>query len=183
MDAEFGPHFPTGVVDEGDAEGVTAFICPVPRNAFAVWAEKRPHSQDRGRRLADKSPRVVASETCQSRQEYVGLAAVMGVEAADHAVDESLDGTCRASIGNFFGPELPGVLALADIVISRSGAGTIAELTAMGKPPVLIPLATSAGNEQEHNALHLQEAGAAVALLGDTVTSAGLRAAVAPLIS
>lgn len=43
----------------------------------------------------------------------------------------------------------------------------MAELTALGKPAVFIPLATSAGNEQAHNARHLQEAGAAVALLGD----------------
>ncbi|MEV5873500.1 UDP-N-acetylglucosamine--N-acetylmuramyl-(pentapeptide) pyrophosphoryl-undecaprenol N-acetylglucosamine transferase [Streptomyces sp. NPDC052101] len=89
----------------------------------------------------------------------------------------------RYLVTDFVGPELPDVLALADIVISRSGAGTIAELTALGKPSILIPLATSAGNEQEHNALHLQEADAAVALLGGAVTPEGLRDAVAPLIS
>lgn len=38
------------------------------------------------------------------------------------------------------------VLALADVVISRSGAGTIAELTALGKASVLIPLPTSAAD-------------------------------------
>ncbi|MEU7116151.1 undecaprenyldiphospho-muramoylpentapeptide beta-N-acetylglucosaminyltransferase [Streptomyces sp. NPDC046182] len=89
----------------------------------------------------------------------------------------------RYLVTDFVGPELPDVLALADIVISRSGAGTIAELTALGKPSVLIPLATSAGNEQEHNALHLQQAGAAVALLKDAVTPEGLRDAVAPMLS
>lgn len=89
----------------------------------------------------------------------------------------------RYLVTDFVGPELPDVLALVDVVISRSGAGTIAELTALGKPSVLIPLATSAGNEQEHNALRLQEAGAAVALVRDAVTSEGLRIAVAPLLS
>ncbi|GGL03279.1 UDP-N-acetylglucosamine--N-acetylmuramyl-(pentapeptide) pyrophosphoryl-undecaprenol N-acetylglucosamine transferase [Streptomyces flaveus] len=89
----------------------------------------------------------------------------------------------RYLVTDFVGPELPDVLALADVVISRSGAGTIAELTALGKPSVLIPLATSAGNEQEHNALHLQQAGAAVALLKDAVTPEGLRAAVGPILS
>lgn len=86
-------------------------------------------------------------------------------------------------VTDFVGPELPDVLALADVVISRSGAGTIAELTALGKPSVLIPLATSAGNEQEHNALHLQQAGAAVALLKDAVTHEGLRQALAPILA
>ncbi|MFJ3306401.1 UDP-N-acetylglucosamine--N-acetylmuramyl-(pentapeptide) pyrophosphoryl-undecaprenol N-acetylglucosamine transferase [Streptomyces sp. NPDC086549] len=89
----------------------------------------------------------------------------------------------RYLVTDFFGPELPDVLALADVVISRSGAGTIAELTALGKPSVLIPLATSAGNEQEHNALHLQKAGAAVALVKDAVTPEGLRAAVGPILA
>ncbi len=66
--------------------------------------------------------------------------------------------------------------------MSRSGAGTLAELTALGEPAVFIPLATSAGNEQAHNARHLEEAGAAVALLGD-VTADRLRDAVGPLLA
>lgn len=88
----------------------------------------------------------------------------------------------RYYLTGFVGPELPDVLALADIVVSRSGAGTLAELTALGKPAVFIPLATSAGNEQAHNASHLEESGAAVALLGD-VTADRLRAAVGPLLA
>ncbi|PKV82613.1 glycosyltransferase [Streptomyces sp. TLI_146] len=81
----------------------------------------------------------------------------------------------------FVGPELPDVLALADLVISRSGAGTLAELTALGKPAVFLPLASAAGNEQAHNAAHLEESGAAVALLGE-VTGRHLRDAVGPLL-
>ncbi|MEV5944147.1 UDP-N-acetylglucosamine--N-acetylmuramyl-(pentapeptide) pyrophosphoryl-undecaprenol N-acetylglucosamine transferase [Streptomyces sp. NPDC051994] len=82
----------------------------------------------------------------------------------------------------YVGGELPDVLALADVVISRSGAGTLAELTALGKAAVFVPLATSAGNEQAHNARHLADSGAAVALL-DGVSSEHLQAAVAPLLT
>lgn len=82
----------------------------------------------------------------------------------------------------FVGAELPDVLALADVMISRSGAGTLAEVTALGKAAVFIPLATAAGNEQVHNARHLTDAGAAVTLLGD-VTAAALRKAVEPLLT
>lgn len=88
----------------------------------------------------------------------------------------------RYRLTGFTGPELPDVLALADVVISRSGAGTIAELTALGKPSVLIPLASSAGGEQAHNARHLADTGAAAALVGE-VTAADLQAAVAPLLA
>ncbi|GAB3108639.1 undecaprenyldiphospho-muramoylpentapeptide beta-N-acetylglucosaminyltransferase [Streptomyces calidiresistens] len=75
----------------------------------------------------------------------------------------------------FVGPELPDVLALADVVIARSGAGTIAELTALGKPSLLVPLATSAGGEQAHNARHLQSRGAALALVGEDARTDRLR--------
>ena len=90
--------------------------------------------------------------------------------------------TARYHVSGFVGPELPDVLALADVVLSRSGAGTLAELTALGKPAVFVPLASAAGNEQAHNARHLEEAGAAVALEGD-VDAERLRAALAPLLN
>lgn len=89
----------------------------------------------------------------------------------------------RYWVDGFVGPELPDVLALASVVVSRSGAGTISELTALGKPSVLIPLASSAGNEQQHNALHLEEAAAAVALTGDRVNAHALKAALEPVLS
>lgn len=89
----------------------------------------------------------------------------------------------RYHLAGFVGPELPDVLALADVVVSRSGAGTLAELTALGKPAVFVPLASSAGNEQAHNARHLRDAGAALALEGAAVTPEGLRQAVEPLLT
>ncbi|MFE1951616.1 glycosyltransferase [Streptomyces sp. NPDC059524] len=88
----------------------------------------------------------------------------------------------RHHLTAYVGPELPDVLALADVVISRSGAGTIAELTALGKASVLVPLATSAGNEQAHNAQHLERAGAAFALVGE-VTGDRLRDTVGPMLA
>ncbi|MER6496128.1 UDP-N-acetylglucosamine--N-acetylmuramyl-(pentapeptide) pyrophosphoryl-undecaprenol N-acetylglucosamine transferase [Streptomyces griseorubiginosus] len=88
----------------------------------------------------------------------------------------------RYYVSGFVGAELPDVLALADVVVSRSGAGTLAELTALGKAAVFVPLATSAGNEQAHNARHLQEAGAAVALEGE-VSGERMRDALGPLLA
>lgn len=102
------------------------------------------------------------------------------LRAAAAGLDPVLAG--RYHLTGFLGAELPDVLALADVVISRSGAGTLAELTALGKPAVFMPLATSAGNEQAHNARHLADAGAALALLGE-VTPQALRDAVGPLLT
>jgi len=54
------------------------------------------------------------------------------------------------------------VYGQADLVISRAGATTIAELTACGKPAVLIPLPQAAHQHQHENARLLESTGAAV---------------------
>jgi UDP-N-acetylglucosamine--N-acetylmuramyl-(pentapeptide) pyrophosphoryl-undecaprenol N-acetylglucosamine transferase len=50
----------------------------------------------------------------------------------------------------------------ADLVIGRAGAGTIAEVTALGKPSILVPYPFSAYNHQLENAMIMSKAGAAV---------------------
>lgn len=47
---------------------------------------------------------------------------------------------------------------------------------------MFVPLASSAGNEQAHNAQHLEDAGAAVALVGE-VTADRLQNALGPLLA
>lgn len=103
-------------------------------------------------------------------------------EMFDRTAQLPADLAARYRVLGFVGPELPDVLALADVVVSRSGAGTIAELTALGKPSVLVPLPSAAGNEQAHNARRLQDLGAAVALEGD-VAAGDLREAIGPLLA
>ena len=56
------------------------------------------------------------------------------------------------------------VMRAAEIVICRAGGSTVAELTAMGKPAVLIPSPYVSNNEQEMNAEQLGNAGGAVVL-------------------
>jgi UDP-N-acetylglucosamine--N-acetylmuramyl-(pentapeptide) pyrophosphoryl-undecaprenol N-acetylglucosamine transferase len=45
----------------------------------------------------------------------------------------------------------------ADLIISRSGAGAISEISALNKPAILIPFAAAAQNHQFHNALEIQK--------------------------
>lgn len=52
----------------------------------------------------------------------------------------------------------------ADIVICRSGASTVAELAAVGKPAVLVPLPTSADDHQKKNAQVVASSGAALVM-------------------
>jgi len=77
--------------------------------------------------------------------------------------------------------EIAALLGAADLVICRSGASTIAELTALGLPSILVPYPFATGNHQEYNARALSERGAAVLILDRELTGQGLLAAVAAL--
>lgn len=59
----------------------------------------------------------------------------------------------------------------ADLVISRAGATSLAEITALHKPAILIPFPFAADNHQEKNALHLVESGAAKMFLEKDLTA------------
>jgi UDP-N-acetylglucosamine--N-acetylmuramyl-(pentapeptide) pyrophosphoryl-undecaprenol N-acetylglucosamine transferase len=89
----------------------------------------------------------------------------------------------RYRVVDFIHDELPDVLAAAAVVVARSGAGTVAELTALGKASILIPYPVSAGDEQRITARHLAEIGAAVMLDGDQATPAQLRTEITHLLA
>ena len=60
--------------------------------------------------------------------------------------------------------DMPARFAHADLVLARSGASTVAELAAAGKPALLVPFAAAADNHQKCNADAMVNAGAAVML-------------------
>lgn len=68
-----------------------------------------------------------------------------------------------------------------DLMIGRAGATTIAELTAVGRPALLIPFPQAADDHQTHNARSMVDAGAAQVLPQTDTTPAQLAAAIAAL--
>ncbi len=58
--------------------------------------------------------------------------------------------------------DMPAAFARADLVICRSGASTVAEIAAAGKPAIFVPFPRAADDHQRVNAEALQRAGAAV---------------------
>jgi UDP-N-acetylglucosamine--N-acetylmuramyl-(pentapeptide) pyrophosphoryl-undecaprenol N-acetylglucosamine transferase len=64
-----------------------------------------------------------------------------------------------------FAYEMADAYAVADLIISRAGATTLAELTACGKTGILVPYPHAAGNHQEINARKLWDIGAAQMIL------------------
>jgi UDP-N-acetylglucosamine--N-acetylmuramyl-(pentapeptide) pyrophosphoryl-undecaprenol N-acetylglucosamine transferase len=60
--------------------------------------------------------------------------------------------------------DMPSRIARANLVLARSGASTVAELAAAGKPSLLVPFAAAADDHQKRNAEEMVRAGAAVML-------------------
>jgi len=67
--------------------------------------------------------------------------------------------------------DMAGAYAVADLVVSRSGATTVAELAVCGKRAVLVPFPFAADNHQEHNARTLAARGAAEVVLQRELTA------------
>ncbi len=70
--------------------------------------------------------------------------------------------------------DMAGAYAVADLVISRSGATTVAELAVCGKRAVLIPFPFAADNHQEFNARTLAERGSAEVIVQKDLTATRL---------
>ena len=68
-----------------------------------------------------------------------------------------------AEVAPFF-PDLPARIAASHFIISRAGASTVAELAAIGRPAILIPLPHALDQDQRANATMLEKAGGAIRL-------------------
>ncbi|MCV2447981.1 undecaprenyldiphospho-muramoylpentapeptide beta-N-acetylglucosaminyltransferase [Paracoccus sp. DMF] len=75
-----------------------------------------------------------------------------------------------ATVRPFF-DDVPARLAQAQLVVSRAGASSIADITVIGRPAILIPYAAATADHQTANARALAESGAAV-LLPESVLDA-----------
>ena len=75
------------------------------------------------------------------------------------------------------------IMAAADLVISRAGATTVAEISIMGAPSVLIPLPNAPGDHQTENAKALYATGGAIHLKDNELDGNRLKNEVVALLS
>jgi UDP-N-acetylglucosamine--N-acetylmuramyl-(pentapeptide) pyrophosphoryl-undecaprenol N-acetylglucosamine transferase len=87
-----------------------------------------------------------------------------------------------AELATFFG-DLPDRLGKAQLVICRSGASTVAELTAAGRPGILVPYPYHSDDHQGANAQALENAGAAWVMREPGFTAQALAARLEPLLA
>ena len=79
--------------------------------------------------------------------------------------------------------DMQSVMAAAEVIVCRAGGSTIAELTFMGKPAILIPSPYTPNNQQIENANYVMEAGGALVLQEKDCTGEALFTAAAELLA
>ncbi|AGT07790.1 UDP-N-acetylglucosamine--N-acetylmuramyl-(pentapeptide) pyrophosphoryl-undecaprenol N-acetylglucosamine transferase [Paracoccus aminophilus] len=87
-----------------------------------------------------------------------------------------------ADVQPFFA-DVPERLAACQLVISRSGASSVADIAAIGRPSILIPFAAATGDHQTANSRALAEAGAAVVLPESVLDVESLRRDIRAILS
>jgi UDP-N-acetylglucosamine--N-acetylmuramyl-(pentapeptide) pyrophosphoryl-undecaprenol N-acetylglucosamine transferase len=85
-----------------------------------------------------------------------------------------------AEVAPFFS-DLPAHIAASHLVVARSGASTVAELAAIGRPSILVPLPHAIDQDQFANAGVLERAGGALRLVQETFTPERLAGEIARL--
>src|SRR5260370_7336039 len=78
---------------------------------------------------------------------------------------------------------MPQAFAQADLLLCRSGASTVAEVTAAGKPAIFVPFPQAADDHQRRNAEAIVAGGAAVLIPQAELTSERLSQTVIDLLS
>lgn len=94
----------------------------------------------------------------------------------------SLATPISAEVAPFF-RDLPQRMAAAHLVIARAGASSVAELTVMGRPSILVPLPHALDNDQLNNARRLAESGAGWCIEQKDLTPERLAGEVARLMT
>lgn len=87
----------------------------------------------------------------------------------------------RAEIAPFFA-DIPRRLSEAQLVISRSGASSVADISVIGRPAILIPFAAATGDHQTANATGLADAGAAVVVQEKALDAGALAGHIASIL-
>ena len=87
----------------------------------------------------------------------------------------------RAEVAPFF-DDIPKRFTEAQLVISRSGASTVADISAIGRPSILVPFAAATGDHQTANARGLVDANSAIMMPESRFTPAALAEQIATVL-
>jgi UDP-N-acetylglucosamine--N-acetylmuramyl-(pentapeptide) pyrophosphoryl-undecaprenol N-acetylglucosamine transferase len=159
MDRAGAPYIPPGdypmsIVAIGGSQGARALSDNVPAAIAALPGHLRRHIR----------------VSHQAREEDLARVELAYAEAG-----------IEAEVRPFF-EDIPARLAEAQLVISRAGASSIADISVIGRPSILIPYPYATGDHQTANARGLVEAGAAILIPESALDPAALSAQIATVL-
>lgn len=131
--------------------------------------------------LSDVVPGAVALLPEQIRN-HLRVAHQARPEDAARAADGYAQAGVKAEVESFF-TDIPRRLSEAQLVISRAGASSIADITVIGRPAILIPFAAATADHQTANARGVVEGGAAIMVPESALDAATLSAHMAAVLS
>jgi UDP-N-acetylglucosamine--N-acetylmuramyl-(pentapeptide) pyrophosphoryl-undecaprenol N-acetylglucosamine transferase len=158
-----------------------AFFAAAPRPAGGSPSLLVLGGSQGAREINEALPAVVGALAAVGHHLRVVHQAGDGKEVAVRAVYAGLDrGAVEVEVVPFL-EDMPAAVAASDLVVSRAGAITLAEICAAGRPAVLLPLREAAGHQLD-NARRMESAGAAWVVIGGGSTAAAVTAAVEALL-
>lgn len=131
--------------------------------------------------LSDVVPAAVAALPDDIRRN-LRVAHQAREEDLPRVVDAYENAGIRAEVQTFF-RDIPARLSEAQLVISRSGASSVADISVIGRPSILIPYAAAAADHQTANARGLVEADAAILIPEKRLDPATLCGHIAAILS
>ena len=131
--------------------------------------------------LSDTVPAAIA-DLPNSILAHLSVSHQARAEDVDRVVKAYAECGIRADVQPFF-HDVPKRMAEAQLVISRAGASSIADLSVIGRPSILIPFAAATGDHQTANARGLFDAGAAILIPEKRLDADSLSAQIASVLS
>ncbi len=161
------------------------------RNAILILAKKKKNQEKRALTLLVLGGSLGAHQVNELVTQVfeLGLPGLAGVNvihqtgADDVERVESVyrESNVQATVSPFFS-DMPSVYEKADLLVSRAGATTLAELAVLGKPAILIPYPYAADNHQEKNGEFYVQSGGAVMFVEKELTAAILAEKIVQLL-
>ncbi len=128
--------------------------------------------------------KVVMDSAADLRLHFPGIHIVHQTGERDYNDAQAAYAKLGDSVEAFpFIDDMPSLFERADLLICRSGASTVAEVTAAGKPAIFVPFPRAADDHQKRNAEALARAGAAVMLEESKLNRESLIESVSSLLS
>lgn len=174
--AQSAGYFPKGrTVQTGNpVRALTTDRKPAPQGftVFAFGGSQGAHSLN--------IAMVAAVEELSERLPELQIVHQTGAADADFVAGAYRERGVRAEVYAFI-DDMADAYGRADLVVSRAGASTLAELAALAKPAILVPYPVAADDHQRKNAEVVVQAGAALMILDRDLSGRSLAAAIEDL--